>query len=63
MSSEAIQDALKTCATNQSMIDFTSVHLQELRTQCASTDKIVQNEIKDAEASLNDKKEKPFLSL
>ncbi|XP_059146950.1 kinase suppressor of Ras 2-like isoform X2 [Physella acuta] len=52
MSSEAIQDALKTCATNQSMIDFTSVHLQELRTQCASTDKIVQNEIKDAESKI-----------
>ncbi|XP_005102666.1 kinase suppressor of Ras 2 isoform X2 [Aplysia californica] len=49
---KAIRDATKTCTTNQSMIVFTSKHLDELRTQCASTDKITQIEIKDAESKL-----------
>ena len=46
---EAIRDATKTCTTNQSMIVYTSKYLDELRTQDASTDKITQIEIKDAE--------------
>ena len=45
---KAIQDATKTCTTNQTMIGFTSTHLVELRS-CASTDKIIQTEIKEAE--------------
>ncbi|KAK0058787.1 kinase suppressor of Ras 2 [Biomphalaria pfeifferi] len=49
---KAIRDATNSCTTNQSMIDFTSQHLQELRTQCASTDKITQKEIKDAESKI-----------
>lgn len=46
---EVIRQATRTCTTNQCMIDLTSEHLDELRTQCASTDKITQKEIKDAE--------------
>ncbi|BFZ18307.1 hypothetical protein BsWGS_21345 [Bradybaena similaris] len=48
----AIRDATKTCTTNQSMIDLTSKHLEELRTQCSSTEKITQIEIKEAESKL-----------
>lgn len=49
---KAICDAIKTCTTNQSMIDITSKHLEELRTQCSSTDKFTQIEIKEAEVGV-----------
>ncbi|GFN99523.1 kinase suppressor of ras, partial [Plakobranchus ocellatus] len=49
---QAVLDATRTCTNNQSMIDLTSKHLEELRTQCASTDKITQQEIKEAETKL-----------
>ncbi|CAL1528760.1 unnamed protein product [Lymnaea stagnalis] len=51
-SEQAIRNAIDSCTTNQSMIDLTSQHLQELRTQCASSDKITQKEIKDAESKI-----------
>ncbi|RUS83373.1 hypothetical protein EGW08_008876 [Elysia chlorotica] len=46
---QAVLDATRTCTNNQSMIDLTSKHLEELRTQC---DKITQQEIKEAETKL-----------
>ena len=48
---QAVLDATRTCSNNQSMIDLTSKHLEELRKECASTDKITQQEIKEAEVS------------
>ena len=48
---QAIEAAQKNCKLYQSMIVYTSKNLDELRTQCSSTDKITLKEIKDAEVS------------
>lgn len=57
---KAFRDATKTCTTNQSMIELTSKHLEELRTQCSSTDKITHIEIREAEVSVASKHRRSF---
>lgn len=48
---EATNHAIRTCKTNQSMIDFTAKQLNGLRIECATTEEITQTEIKDTEVS------------
>lgn len=49
---EAEKQAIKTCTTNQCMIDFTAKHLNGLRLECATTEEITQKEIREAESKL-----------
>ncbi|KAK7087945.1 kinase suppressor of Ras 2-like [Littorina saxatilis] len=49
---EAEKQAIKTCTTNQCMIDFTAKHLNGLRIECATTEEITQKEIREAESKL-----------
>jgi len=48
---EAEKQAIKTCTTNQCMIDFTAKHLNGLRIECATTEEITQREIREAEVN------------
>ena len=49
---EAQKQAIKTCTTNQCMIDFTAKHLNGLRIECATTEEITQREIREAEVNI-----------
>ena len=46
---KAIETCTKTIKTNQSMIVFTSNNLDMLKKQSTANDKLMQDEIKDAE--------------
>ena len=50
---EAEKQAIKTCTTNQCMIDFTAKHLNGLRIECEVTEEITQKEIREAEVSFS----------
>ncbi|XP_013405438.1 kinase suppressor of Ras 2 [Lingula anatina] len=49
---DPIKRAERTCSIAQSMIDYTAKHLRGLRTQCATTEEITQQEIRGAETKL-----------
>lgn len=49
---ELEKQAIKTCTTNQCMIDFTAKQLKGLRQECATTEAITQKEIRDTESKL-----------
>ena len=46
---DPVKKALDQCMMIQSVIDFTAKHLYGLRTQCATTEEITQNEIRESE--------------
>ena len=49
---EPEKQAIRTCTTNQCMIDFTAKHLNGLRIECATTEEITQKEIREAEVNI-----------
>jgi hypothetical protein len=49
---ECIKKTIESCLTAQAMIDINAKHLEGLRTECAITAELTQNEIRTLEVSL-----------
>ncbi len=48
---ESVKKTIESCSTAQAMIDINAKHLEGLRTECAITAELTQNEIRTLEVS------------